>query len=438
MATLSQLLVTHSGWLVFTTLATVGLLLVSAIRLFLRPAMSGALDPFNIQLIVFLGPALVGFLLLPFVTGTFSNSYYTIVLFLGAWLLVIRLCGRAGRVDLTDRMPTDFQFALLWMSIAIVFANVTVNMIIPGKIPLLTEGGVYSRFEATTNSRLLSWLNLGTAPMPGIVFAVTQSARVRRFATIALGIGIAESLLFASKGAIIGIVLVLLNAMYVAGKRNETLRYTKLRKYMVIAAICVGCLTPVYLIAIGFGRNGGATLALVSRFLTGFDQLMFTSQFDLLRGTSLGSPLHINLLEYQFMPFFKAVLGTNYEYSNIGQYVISTMTGNYIAGPATLPNSNLILETVFTSGPFMGLLAFCFESVIFYRFRLYTMQRPVTPFALGLLCNFVINPFGLFLSGQEWITTTAVVFVTVIIAYGLAALWRVIERLLIFPRAMST
>jgi hypothetical protein len=273
--------------------------------------------------------------------------------------------------------------------------------------------------------------------MPGIIFAITQSARVRKFAAIALAIGIIENLLFASKGAIIGIVLVLLNAMFVAGRRRESSRYVKLRRYIVIAGICVACLTPLYLIAIGFGQSGGATIALASRFLTGFDQLMFTSQFDLLRGADLGSLLHTNVFEYQFMPFFKAVFSTTYEYSSVGQFVMSTMTGNYIGPAATLPNSNLILEVIFTSGPNVGLLVFCIETFAFYRLRRFAMARPVTPLTLVLVCNFVMNPFGLFLSGQEWITSTVVIFATILAACALAVLWRVSERLLIFPRTIT-
>lgn len=438
MVTLSTLLETHSIWLIFSVIAAVGIILISALRLFLRPAIGGALDPLNIQLLIFIGPALIGFVLLPFVTGAFSSSYYTILLFLMVWLIVIRCAGAVRKIDLSDSMPADFQLTILWMAIAIVILNAILNMIIPGKIPLFTEGGVYTRFDATTNNRLLSWMNLGTAPMPGIIFAITQRARVRRFALIALGIGIVESLLSASKGAILAIVLVLLNAMFVAAKRNQVTHYRKLRRYMIMAAICVACLTPVYLIAIGFGKDGGAAVALGTRFLAGFDQLMFTSQLDLLRSVNLGSALHVNLLEYQLMPFLKALFGSHYEYSSVGQYVVSAMTGNYVGAAATLPNSNLILEALFTSGTSLGLLMFSLELFVFYRLRRFAMSRPVTPLMLLLVCNIVINPFGLFLSGQEWITTTSVVLATILTAYGLTALWRVVARLLVFPRAVTT
>jgi hypothetical protein len=414
---------TQSLWLGLFILALVYFVVVWGIRAFLRPVIVGNLDPLNINLILFTGPALMGLLVAPYFTKNYSKSYFLILLFLGVWLSIIRLAGKPKKIDLRDTMRPDFQIALLSLALLIIISNVIVNMIIPGTIPLLAEGGAYSRFDATQNSRLLSWLSMGTSPMPGLIFAVTQNSRVRRLATIAVVVQTVAGLLFANKSAILSILFVLLNAMLVAKIRNETVRYRNILKWLLRSGVLVACLAPFYLSIIGLGDGQSVLVSLGVRFLGGFDQLIYTSQFDLLQGNGFGSLIHVNLIEYQLMPFFKAVLSTKYDYSTIGQYVLEMATGISIEGPFTFPNSNLILETVFTSGIYLGLVAFVFESVCFYRCRIAMLKRPITPFSLVLLYGTFFQPFGLFLSGQEWIMEIIVAFLTVILAIALTKLW---------------
>jgi hypothetical protein len=138
------------------------------------------------------------------------------------------------------------------------------------------------------------------------------------------------------------------------------------------------------------------------------------------------------------MPLFKAALSTKYDYSNVGQYVIAMASGIYIDGPATFPNSNLILETVFTSGRYLGLAAFALESACFYWCRFAALKRPITPFSLLFVYGMVFDPFGLFLSGQEWIMEMIVVCLTVVLAMALARLWNSAANILrLAPAALA-
>jgi len=341
------------------------------------------------------------------------------------WLLVIRIAGKPAKIDLTDKMGTDFQVILLFLTILIVIANVTINMIIPGKIPLLTEGGgLYSRFDATQNSRLLSWLSLGTAPMAGLLYAVTENPKVRKFAVIAVSVQVAENLLFANKGAIFAIVFILLNSLFIASTRNDRKRFNKIGRALIGSVLIVVLLVPFYFSFIGFGSGSTAMAGLVVRVLGGFDQLIYASQFDLLQHAGVDSLMKINLFEYQFMPFFKALLSVQFDYSTIGQYVIEAATGQYIDGPFTFPNSNLILETVFTSGKYLGMTLFLLELSGFYWLRRAALKGPITPLSLAFVQTVVLAPASLFYSGQEWVTRTIFVFFTVIAAAILSKLWR--------------
>ena len=118
-------------------------------------------------------------------------------------------------------------------------------------------------------------------------------------------------------------------------------------------------------------------MLIAMRILGSFDQLILTSQFDLLRhGQEL---FHNNIVEYQLMPLFKVISSHTYTYSSIGQYVIEAATGINIEGPYTLPNSNLILESILTSGIPLGLVIFVVELSVFYWMRESCVEKPAHP-----------------------------------------------------------
>ncbi|HZY74348.1 MAG TPA: hypothetical protein VFE22_14670 [Edaphobacter sp.] len=427
MADLFAALMDQSIWSVLAIIALSFLVVLGCLRLMLRPAMVNSLDPLNIKLWFFLAPALTGFVLLPVLLDSFSQSFFVISFFIAAWLLVIRIAGKPKKIDLRDKMAPDFQIILLLLSIAIIIANVVVNMIIPGKIPLLTEGGVNSRFDATENSRLLTWISFGTAPMAGLIYAVTQNIRVRKVAIVAVIIQACESVLFASKGGILTTVFILLNAWFIAKARKEESRAKEIKKIFLYVSIVIALLAPFYLWVIGVGSGGSALGVISLRFLAGFDQLIFAAHFDLLPHSGFEAAIGSNLFQYQLMPFFKSIFGARYDYSSIGQYVIETVLGIYIEGPFTFPNSNLVLETIFTSGRYLGFIFFMFESLCFYWCRRVSLRRPITHLSLILVSGTVLDPMGLFLSGQEWVTEMVLRLLVILFALILSSTWSAIR-----------
>ena len=130
-------------------------------------------------------------------------------------------------------------------------------------------------------------------------------------------------------------------------------------------------------------------------------------------------------LQYQFMPFFKAAFGINPTYSSIGQYLVAYVTGQVIEGPFTFPNSNLILETMFTSGNGLGYVLYLSELLIFYFVRRRALSRPVTPGSLLALKVTVFSPLSMFLSGQEYFTTLVI---SAFILWGCYALWVLVRK----------
>lgn len=105
-----------------------------------------------------------------------------------------------------------------------------------------------------------------------------------------------------------------------------------------------------------------------------------------------------------------------FPYSSVGQYVIEAATGIRIEGAYTLPNSNLILEVLFTSGLYGGLIIYLAELGCFYRLRFRTLTRPITPFSLVAVTTTIFDPMGLFFSGQEWVVEAVLVLLVIMAA----------------------
>ena len=166
------------------------------------------------------------------------------------------------------------------------------------------------------------------------------------------------------------------------------------------------------------------------RLLTGFDQLIYASELDILQNHGFQPLLKTNIIEYQLMSYFKTLSSAKYDYDNVGQYILEDVTGVKIEGPSTFPNSNLILETIFTSGTYLGALIFVAELGLFYWCRRVALEKPITPYSLVLVQSMVLNPFGLFLSGQDWLTQMILIYGLVIIALVLSNLWILSVRLL--------
>lgn len=432
MTDLFSTLISGPIWMFVLAMGLLYVMVVGGLRAFLRPAMVGNLDPFNIELVLFKGPAIIGFILTPFLTGTVTESYYVIIFFLIVWIVIIRISRKPRLIDLRDHMPADFQATLLVFAIMVIVANVIVNMIIPGKVPLLAgDAGFASRFDATENSRTLTWLNFATATTPGLIYALTQNTRIRALACFAVLLQAIESILFASKSGCLTLLFVFLGAMFIADARHETVRYKKLRKMLLFLAPVVVLVIPTYFSVIGFQDSKGTWIPLAARFLGGFDQLILASQFDLLRHVGLDSSIKTDIVHYQLMPLFKAIGAGPFQYNGIGEYVIEGATGIAVNGVGTYPNSNLILEVLFTSGKYLGALIFVLEISVFYWLRRFALARPVTPLTFVIVQAFIFTPTGLFSSGQDWIIETIVALGTVTVSLALVKVWvysRVILR----------
>lgn len=403
-------------------LVAAGLMLVY-FGLFKRAALN-YYDPILFNGVVFLAPYTAGFLVFPAVDGGISSSYWIIIGYLIALLAIVSWVGRPRSGGFRCEMSDGFLRTLLLMLLSINVLNFLINMLAGGTIPLFSEAGAAGRFESTTNSRLLTWLFLATQGYAATIYAVSESTPIRRLALWCFGFEMISGLLFASKGAILQPIFLLLSSAFVASCRNDraaTERYFRLLKRGLLALLLVA---PGYLSFVLKNDDSGTTaMRLGIRLLGGFDQLIPAALYDMASSSEPNPEIGLNLMQYQLLPFFKILQHLQPVYSSVGQYVVEYWTGRPIEGPFTFPNSNLILETIFTSGVVLGFVFYCVQLLAFYIARFRTLNKPIDAISLILMKTIVYSPFGLFLSGQEFVSNLIVVSCVTFAAF---ALWKLV------------
>lgn len=379
------------------------------VRSLLRRAFVNNFDPLHVQVVLFFCPYFTGYLVVPFLFSGVSVSFFIILFFVFCFLFLIWLIGKPKVVGLRDKMRPEFQFLLLCSALVILLLHVFFNMIAPGNIPLFSESGVHGRFESTQNSRLLAWLWFATGSVGGLVFALSENIKVIKFSMVVLLLQMVSGILFASKGSVVQLFFVLLLAMFFAKARGNVVRFNFLKKGFIVFVFSAFFIVPVYFSFIGFGKDdSGVLLGLGIRVFGGFDQLIPAAIMDMVNFYEPVSLIGSDVFSYQLMPFFKSILSVGFDYDNIGQYVLFEVLGRRIEGAFTFPNSNLVLEVIFTSGFFFGFFVFVFELGLFYFFRYMALKRQVDPLGFFLTAVFVAKPIGLFMSGQEWVTNSIV------------------------------
>jgi hypothetical protein len=405
-----------------------GLVAMAGLQLLLlRRAIVNMYDPLVVNVLLILAPYTTGYALFPAIQQMTTPSYWLILFFL-VTLLIIASLFRAPRTAFTDiRLPAGYLRIILTVVVVVDVLMFCVN-VLGGDvgIPLFSEAGAAARFDATTNSRLLTWLSSGTNGTPVLIYAISDNRSVRRFALGAFLLENLIALLFASKGAIIQPVLFLLTCMFVARARGDDILFERYKSVLRYGGIVIVALIPAYLLFALRGTSlSDLPLILGVRIFGGFDQLLPAALNNMAQDPSVQRDLHLNLLQYQLMPFFKAAFGLNPTYSGVGQYVIAYVTGQTIEGPFTYPNSNLILETIFTSGNGLGYVLFVSELLVFYFVRWQTLSRPVTPASLLAIKATIFNPLGVFLSGQEYFTT---LIISALFLGGSYVLWILVRK----------
>jgi len=108
--------------------------------------------------------------------------------------------------------------------------------------------------------------------------------------------------------------------------------------------------------------------------------------------------------EIYFSSFLKII---NYKplFNNVSEYLFYEISGSFSTSYQTLlPNSNLIMEVIFTNGIYIGGLLLCIFSYLnFYIRKIILYKKQLKLIDLILFNYFVMTPLWWFISGTEFI-----------------------------------
>ncbi|ASA55973.1 oligosaccharide repeat unit polymerase [Vibrio gazogenes] len=385
-------------------------------------------DPLFYFFVIFLIPAIFGLFLSGIFWGTFT--YFLICSLIFVYVIIILLFRPVRDVNLEDNLPKDFQFILLFFFLMITISNFYINVYLSGNIPLFSTQGVENRFLATQNSRVLYWMNLSVNTIPLVLFAISSYRRVRLFAFFSFIVAFIISLMMASKGAILSFVIMEILVLFVSKARNDVKRFRYHKKISYLIIILTMLVIPIYLVKIGVGHGSDEVIRtiivkLLIRFFYAFDQLIPASQLDLLNNQYMpDSQIGLNLIQYQFLSYYKSISGMSVEYNSIGEFIIYKLYGQTYSSPHAYPNSNLILECLLTSGIILGSIFFIIEVSAFLFMRKLVLSKSINTFSIIFVVAIVFAPYDIFLSGYEWINRfiflTVYIFISWAIYYLLA------------------
>lgn len=396
-------LILNSGFDFFLMLTVLYIFSVISILYFFKRSIINIYDPVVPTLIILVIPAMVGYFISMYENITISS--WIILIYLATFIILFKSFP-LRLIKTNNFIPKHFQLIVLLTCIFVLVLNIIFNMLIPNDIPLLSPLGNAGRFSSTEHNRILVWLKASLSGTSIFLFAYSDYKIIRKIAMIGIILNFITAILFASKGAILIPIYVCLAVLCFSKIKGEQSRIRKYKKILFVFLGFVGIIIPIYFGIIGVSNNSDKIFRLLAyRLFGGFDQLIPASQLDLASQWFSGDKaIDTNIVTYQLLPFAKLFFHISPKFSSIGQYIVFKNTGTYIDHAFTFPNSNLILETILTSGVIIGYYIYLVELVfVFYLRKIVLEKKNIAPFSMTFYIGIIMAPFGLFISGQDWI-----------------------------------
>ena len=391
-------------------------------------------DPLNIAL--FFGSfSLVGFLVLPFVLNV-GSSYWIILILVSIYFFAaskpkISVSKKEKRLNITPKIQILFSLTLLFLMIMIVM-----NDLRTGNIPILRENGLDTRFEGTDN-RYLFMLFFSISGMPLIFFSLSEVKLVKDISFWTIVLVTMKNILMSSKSAIFFAPFLMLNYHFLLsfkiknvsiessaeidnhivskkkGKEktnhnrlSSLILYVKSKKNKVVLMIGVLfsvslAVLPIYINMIS-SSSKNAFYIIFARLFTGYDSFIFVSESDI--------PMRAHMLDYgmpiwmvYFQPLFKFLFNFKPQFNSVPELIMYKVFGvdQELLKTSPIPNSNIILESVWTSGIFFGTLFIITFALISFSARKMLLEK--SNFLLIdviFFSFFVMEPLGWFTTGS--------------------------------------
>lgn len=316
---------------------------------------------------------------------------------------------------------SEQTFFIFW-SVFLLFLNLSINYIYFGHIPLI-EG---------TQTRAI----MGQSPLPSLIFlanilgsyclyvaVVSRFTSVKKLAKIGVILQIIVLILGGSKSILLVLLLMwgfchyckkalMNNTRNISPVINSKSRRTSIITILVVLTFVLGTPLLVSFLNHGSGIKEGLLLT-IQRLLMGFDALIFVVLNDL----NVYSVTHQSIFDFWFYAPIKKLLYTP-EFRSAGELLIYELTSNKEFALGGLnPNSNLILEFMFTTSKATYLFFTAITGFVYYLFITYIYNKKNKGILSGILLVFIcFSPFALLQDGSYFFSQLillAIFYITV-------------------------
>ena len=380
-------------------------------------SISGWSDPLNIELI-FTAFSMAGFIFLPF-SHQIGGSYWAICFALFIFFLAASL-PKLSKVPPQKNLsiPADVQKKFVILIMAIAFLSIA-NDVYSGNVAILRDGGINTRFSgASESNRLLIWLNYSTVNLPIIFYALSTDKAVKKMSISTIALFTLKGILFASKSSLFFIPLTLTTLHFLLGLSRENSLSDNIRikvnifrrrlEIIIISLFTVlSAFFPLFAIMIQGANNYADGLNLIfGRLFSGFDNLIYVSVADLPMENIMDRYGFHSILILYLSSILKVVFNFRPEFNSAPEIIMSEVFSidSSFLQKIPLPNSNLILESIWTNGFIFGILCLFFIGYLVSWIRKKLLQKQSLKLIDVIFFNsFVLSPLLWFTSGMEFI-----------------------------------
>ena len=387
------------------------------LRILFFKCLCGWSDPLNIGLF-FIAFSMAGFIFLPFAHHV-GNSYWIIcfsmfIFFFASSLPKLTKVHIERKLSIAENIQKNF---VLLIMLIVLFS--IINDAYSGNIAILRDGGISTRFSgASEGNRLLIWLNYSTVNLPIIFYALSTYRPVRRISLLTIILFTLKGVLFASKASLFFIPITLTTFHFLLGSyrgnghNGDSVIKSKIfrRKLeIIIISLFVVLLAffPLFAILIQGAASYVDGLNLIfSRLLSGFDNLIYVSIADLPMENIMEKYGFYSILMLYLSSVFKVLFDFRPEFNSVSEIIMSEVFSidRSFLQRIPLPNSNLILESIWTNGFVLGILCLAFIGYASFLIRKKLLQKEYLKLIDVVLFNsFVLSPLIWFVSGMEFI-----------------------------------
>ena len=261
------------------------------------------------------------------------------------------------------------QLIIAYSTVSILILHVILNEIF-GFIGLVEGTQSRASMGDVMISPTLAIYSFTLGDMLVLLYLLSEYKHVKIVSIFGIIISFISSLLLGGKSGIFGVIIwiacgVFINQIKLIGANNaveinndyiKTLKKNdlKLKKLFLILFVISILLLPIWLIYIKAGEGfKDSAMAFISRLFLGYDNFiwLFNKNIDIVKVDS-----NLKLIDLWFYPFVKHITGTP-EFQSAGEYAVFLATSDReYAAHGLNPNSNLILELIFTHGIWISIV----------------------------------------------------------------------------------